>query len=50
MESNDRDALKELACELAKEIREPTGLTLEWRAGGNGDEALLIDAHCCLVI
>ena len=43
MESEDRDALKERAQELAKEICEADDPTLVWQAGSDGDEELLVE-------
>jgi len=50
MESSDRDALKKLANELAKEIHESDDLALQWQAAGDGEEQLLVEGHCGFLI
>jgi hypothetical protein len=49
MESNDRDALKQVAHELAQEI--PEIHEPRWTpASGGGEERLLVHGHCCFLI
>ena len=49
MESHDRNALRQLADELATEIRETNEPALIW-SQANGDEQLLVHGHCCFLI
>jgi hypothetical protein len=51
MESNDCDALRQLANQLAKEIREVDDPELLWsQAAGASEEQLLVHGHCCFLI
>jgi hypothetical protein len=50
MESDDGDALKETARELAKEICRLDLPVLMWSGHGDGDEELVVKGDCHFVI
>ena len=49
MESKDRDALKEIAHELAKEVCEAGDPVLLWSQRASDDEELIVEGHCRVI-